>query len=397
MHVSGALPVRQFARQALDVARPATALPMDAALKQMSRLANLTPVALVRDFVALAIGPGRVSFQDYVKLRLFDHAFYAGNDRRQVVGQRRNRWLAFHANYRHDWMGMFEDKLASASYLAAFGLPVPETRAVFRDGLKAPSPALCRDRGELRCFLRREASYPLFGKPLDAFQSLGALALARYDRATDRVELLDGRLIALDALIGDIAQNYATGYLFQPLLAASAEVKALCGARVATVRAVTITTASGPQLFRACWKIPAGSNVADNYWRPGNLLAQIETTSGRILRVVSGTGLDLVQHTHHPDTGVRLIGVAVPQWEAIVATAIEGARVMRHMPLIGWDVAALDRGVTIIEMNDTPDLFLNQLADGRGVLDGELQSFLARQKSAAQAWKDANRRDALKL
>src|SRR5215831_1564348 len=125
---------RQQPTQALVVARANAALPMDAALKQMARVVDTSPIALVRDFAALAFGPGRVSFADYTRLRLFDVAFYQGNDRRQVVGRRRNRWLVFHANWRRDWTGMFEDKLASAGYLAAFGLPVPETRAIFREG-----------------------------------------------------------------------------------------------------------------------------------------------------------------------------------------------------------------------------------------------------------------------
>jgi hypothetical protein len=399
MQAARALDVSSEAKTSatMDVSRPTNAVPMETALRQMSLVSKMTPMALTRDFAALAIGPGRVSFADYMKLRLFDTAFYGDNDRRQVVGQRRNRGLVLLANYRLDWMGLFADKIASASYLAAYGLPVPAAQAIYCEALQSSTPTLCRNRDDLRTFLMTEENYPLFGKPTHAFQSLGSMGLKRYVSASNSVELADGSMVALDKCVADIANNYATGYLLQKLLTPHPAVKALCGDRLATVRVVTTATASGPKVFRACWKIPAGGNLADNYWRAGNLLAQIDPATGRVMRAMSGTGLALQQHTHHPDTQANLIGATVPLWDAIVSTAIEGAKLLRHMPLIGWDMASLDSGATIIEMNETPDLSLNQLADARGILDDEFSSFLQYQKAQAKVWKQANRRDALQL
>ena len=65
----------------------------------------------------------------------------------------------------------------------------------------------------------------------------------------------------------------------------------------------------GPKIIRACWKIPAGVNMADNYWRAGNLLAQIDMHSGRVLRVSSGAGLDVRCHDAHPDTDARSLAL----------------------------------------------------------------------------------------
>ena len=56
---------------------------------------------------------------------------------------------------------------------------------------------------------------------------------------------------------------------------------------------------------------------------------------------------------------------------------------MRHVPLIGWDIASTAEGIVIVEMNETPDFFLAQFAERRGVLDQDLKAFIAFQRRQA--------------
>jgi hypothetical protein len=183
--------------------------------------------------------------------------------------------------------------------------------------------------------------------------------------------------------VAEILQHYADGYVFQRFVTPHPAIRALCGDRLPTIRIVTLNADGNPKVFRACWKIPAGANVADNYWRDGNLLARIDVAQGKVLQVMSGTGLGLAHHTVHPDSKLEMIGFQIPHWDAMVATVTEGARLMRHVPLIGWDAAALESGPVIVEMNERPDFLLPQLADARGVLDAELTEALEIQKRKA--------------
>jgi hypothetical protein len=48
-------------------------------------------------------------------------------------------------------------------------------------------------------------------------------------------------------------------------------------------------------------KIPAATSIADNYWRPGNLLADLDPMTGVIRRVVRGKGLELEELSKHPE------------------------------------------------------------------------------------------------
>ena len=108
-------------------------------------------------------------------------------------------------------------------------------------------------------------------------------------------------------------------------------------------------------------------------------------------------GSSLMDHTEHPDTNAPLIGMTIPCWPEVTQTAIEAARLMRHMPLIGFDMAVSESGCVIVEMNHNPDFFLNQLADGRGVLDTEFTRLISGQKQKAHERRKAIKREARQL
>jgi hypothetical protein len=369
-------------RPVIDVERPQAASGIDAALMKMVAATKSSPLKIMRDYAGLAFGPGRVSFGEYTKLRLFDDAFWSGADKREVVGTKRNVAINHVVNFRHDWWGLLSDKIASASYLSAYGFPTISFKAIYADHIGGAAGRLLRDEAALRAFLLNEGNYPLFGKPAEGLQSLGSIALRR-PLADDMIEAVDGRAIPLDRLVAELVSHYATGYLFQPFTTPHPALAAFCGEKLPTFRLVTMAGDGEPMLFRACMKIPAGANMADNYWRSGNMLGRIDLSNGHLVKAVSGTGLDLVEHTHHPDTQAAIVGFEIPRWDAMKKTVIEAARLMRHVPLIGWDVSVMATGPVIVEMNETPDFFLNQLADARGVLDPAFNAFMARQKRAA--------------
>ena len=133
---------------------------MPAAFARMAEAAGAPPAHLMADFAALAFGPGRISFADYERLRLYDAAFWGAADRRAVAGAAQGRRIARIANFRRDCWGLASDRLASSAYLAAHGLP---TVADAGDLPRRPGRAgrqLLRTRDELRQFLREPRRRP---------------------------------------------------------------------------------------------------------------------------------------------------------------------------------------------------------------------------------------------
>jgi hypothetical protein len=380
---------------ALDVQRTSSDAPLASQLARIREATGLSHTAIVKSFVKLARGPGKISFGDFVRLRLFDASFHSGAQLLSFVGQRRNRDICVAVNYRHDWYGLLSDKVASTGYLSAHGLPTIPIAAIYAPAL-ANNGRVLTDRRALETFLT-EGRLPLFGKPVEGFQSLGSIALKQYIRSERAFETTNGGRIGLDELLSDIEQHYHSGYIFQPLVYPHADVARLCGDRLPCARIITAVTYSGAKVIRACWKIPAARNMADNFWRPGNLLAQIDMQSGEVLRVCSGTGLDVRICELHPDTGVGLRGFVVPHWDAMKQLALEGARLMRHVPLIGWDIAPGENGPIIVEMNETPDFFLVQFADRRGILDDEFRALMDFQDKNRQAHERQTKAEISKL
>ena len=345
---------------------------------QISEAQKENPMHMVQRYMRVAMGPGKLSPDDFMRLRLFDSASVQGASLMEFVGAKRYRDICITVNYRNDWMGMLSNKVASSSYLAYYGLPGVATKAVYmpRLGRGSEAPVL-GSAAELDAFLLDINNYPLFCKPIESQNSLGAAALMKVLPATRELVASDGASISIDTFIAEITAQYPEGYLFQALALAHPAISAVSGGRLATVRFFTIVAEDGPHLFRACMKIPAGENAADNYWREGNLLAQLDMETGRIMRVTSGHGLKAEEHTTHPDTGAALIGFVHPQWQEMRALALRGAALMHQVSMIGWDIACTAKGPVIIEMNELPDSFLMQYADRRGLLDDTFNRFVA--------------------
>lgn len=364
-------------QNALDVDRPDFNALTGQSLNQIRELSGCSLGTVLRSFAKLAWGRGKLSFADFVRLRLYDPAFGFESELNAFAGQRRNRDICVAVNYRHDWHGMLTNKVASLGYLAAYGFPTIPVRAIYAPEGARRGDLILADRSDLVRFLSSPEIYPLFGKPVEGLQSLGSIGLLSVSAANGALTRVDGKTISIAQLAEEIEAHYRSGYIFQSMARPHEKIAELCGQRLACVRLITALTESGPQILRGCWKIPAGENVADNYWRQGNLLARIDLSTGKILAVSSGSGVNLKMHETHPDTGVAMIGFQHPAWSEMKALALEGAMLMRHVPMIGWDLANTDTGPLIVEMNETPDFFLVQLADRRGIYDETFERFMA--------------------
>ncbi len=333
------------------------------------------------EIAKLSFGPGKLKVDEYLDLGLYDDTSLA-SDKRTFVGLdvMRDVWMT--VNFNNHWNGLLEHKLAATTLLAGFGFPTIATRALYSEIYDLPAVPTFKSADTLAAFLRDGSQYPLFGKPADAFQSIGSASLASYDKATDSVVMLQGQSIKVEDFAAEVANAYGDGYILQGRLDPHPSIQAVCGSRLATCRIVTIRGEDGVEVVRSLWKIPAGRNVADNFWRAGNMLGQLDAESGRVIRVQRGSGLAATSPEVHPDTGAQILGFTIPHFDQVKALAVNAHKVFKEVNLIGWDIAVGADGPVIVEPNITPDFFLPQVVDRRGMLDDKMKALIQRCKAA---------------
>ena len=364
-------------------------IPAPPSLAQIAKLAGRSQLSVAWEALRLRFGPGTFSFNEYVGLQLFESSI---PKKSAFVGFHAAQKIWMQANFRADLFGLVNNKLAADVLFAAHGFPVLQTVALFRQNVGLDSPFLIHNAQELRQFLITNPHYPLFGKPISGHQSLGTTSIERYDASQNCLITSTGHPLSLDAYMAYVLAQADQGYLFQRRAVPHKTVRDICGNRLATVRVLTIVTNKEARLHRACWKIPAGINVADNFWRSGNLLAQLNLNNGEVLRVICQNENGIEHITHHPETGEKLVGLTIPNWQEVTRLALEACKVIDGFALVGWDIAPTDDGAVLVELNETPDFRLHQLSDRQGILDAPFLAFLNERKKISTAWISAVRK-----
>jgi hypothetical protein len=359
----------------LDLAPPSVELDFAGAMRWVQENLRKSYGAQVIEILKLARGPGKLKPADYFEYRLFDDTRLSFADKQEFLGHNAATKI-FTKVISPFYYGITHDKVAADAFLRGAGFTVPETLAIYHPQRRVAG-ALCIDEvAALTDFIRKELAYPCFVKPIRGWQSRGTAALEAYDSTDDRLFRIGAEPVSVEAFVAELT-GFAHGVIFQELLRPHPEVARVCGERLSTVRPIVLAGRDGPEFFRGVWKIPGGDNIADNFWRDGNLLAAIEPEGGTVTRVVRGMGLAQEELETHPDSGGTLKGFALPLWEEALEISTALARLIPEFRVVSPDVAITDRGVVVVEINIGGAVALPQHATGKGYNDAQFRRFVA--------------------
>lgn len=327
-------------------------------------------VALVKEMMELSRGAGRLSPRDYFRFQLYDDERHTPESRKRFLSSSLH-WPITDKCSPIEWRATTEDKWLSYRILAGFGLPVPQTQAVvdktyrtFADDPKISTTA------EMEAFLRDTARFPIFAKPNGEMGSFGAFIVTGFEDG--KATFSDGRVYSCTELVDDVIG--ISPYLFQNTIENHEQIRKFASS-TATVRTVNLVAPDRVMTPFALLKIPVGDNIADNYWRTGNLVADIDLETGELRRVVRGVGIELEELEDHPDTGDRLLGMTLPYWRELLDLNTAAARLFAPIRYQSLDICLTDSGPMIVEINSGGDTNLPQLAGARGMLTDEVKAF----------------------
>lgn len=319
----------------------------------------------------LRFPPCRLGLSEYFDYRLFE-PHRSWSEKRLFVGWRGESALdAGNAPSTHLYA---DDKLALAQLLLDAGLPHPELLARYDHPQPRAFGRNLQGRAELMHWLRHEAVYPLFAKPVHAGFGNGAFLLQDIERSRDELLLGTGGCVGVEKWVGALANPEGLGYLFQRSLSPHASLSELLSGRLSSVRLMSLQLpGQAPYIYRVVWKIPRKFNIIDNFesGTTGNLLAAVDTQTGRVQRVIQGYGLDLRELDRHPDSGISVRDLVLPDWERLKEVSLAASRLLPEFRFQHWDVAFSADGPMLLELN----LFaaggteLSQLVDGRGLME----------------------------
>lgn len=274
---------------------------------------------------------------------------------RDVLGMnRRNVEYVQARNARRDFP-LANDKLRTKEVLAAAGCAVSPTLATVSS---------FAELSQLRQLLAGVDSFVI--KPARGSGGRGILVIAR--RAGNDFVTASGRLLRQDDLRRHIADvifgvyslDRADVALVEPRLIPAPFFAALYPDGLSDLRVITVDQ----RPVMAMLRVPTRASEGRANLHQGAIGLGVDLESGVIHRAwFRGRCVPT-----HPDTSEPLVGVQVPQWQALLTTAVKAAMAL-PLGYLGIDVVVdRERGPIVLEVNARPGLEIqnvNGIALGR--------------------------------
>lgn len=331
---------------------------------------GVTLLKQISDFMHLRKLKSGLTMQEYLSFELYDKKRSEYNS---YMGDLRARSAFYTANKLTSWDAA-SDKYFYHALVTAANLPTPKLIALAHKNRNASGAEALRTQEDIKAFLE-SCELPLFGKPVHGTHGDGAINII--SRKADIITTNLGETFAVKELVKQIAAHLDTeGYIFQSTLIAHPEIAKITNNRVATARILVFVGPDGPFVRDSVLRMPAGENTVDNFRRPGNLLAGINLETGELNEAIRGVGLSQERLSNHPDTGEKIAGKIVPDFEAAKELTCNASSIYPDLHIQSWDVAFTPEGPVLLELNPGGNFNIFQFANGRGLFDKDFRQFV---------------------
>lgn len=254
----------------------------------------------------------------------------------------------------HPFESMLNNKVVCAQILSPY-VRVPQTFAVKSGGDLTLIPnlkSITTMRAILEVIQRRQY---VFWKPISAGKGVGVRKIGWSDGQYQ----LDGNEISENALAKVLDDD--NNWFLCESMQQHRSLARLHPETTNTVRLITVRdqrTGCAQVLF-AVLRIGTKSTVPVDNGSRGGLISLVDIQRGTLseARALWEAG----EHTHHPDTGAPIRGVAVPAWNEAKEVATHLADLFPYLKLVAWDLLITDREVVVIEANASTGVNIIQM------------------------------------
>ena len=274
-----------------------------------------------------------------------------------------------------------KDEVGFARHCQEHGLKHAPNLFVFVDGCPANA-----DLPSIDLFVK-----PVRGAGTSDAERWNALEGGRY-RDSRGWEMDAGELLAhVQAL-----SSFVEPHVVQPAFHNHSSIADLTPNALCTVRMLTCRAESGGfELTNAAFHMPVSPRSAVDDFQAGGIASSVNVKTGRL-----GPATDLgvegqtTWHERHPFTRAQIEGRELPMWRDAVELVLRAHRAFSDHVVVGWDVALLHDGPTLIGGDCRPDVDILQRT-GRGPIGngrfGELLAYNLERRPATShfGWTDS--------
>lgn len=328
-----------------------------------------------REYLRLFRSKTKLHVQEYVQYGVYRTDLYTREQQAEFVSNQLCWPITFEV-CDMTWQAATEDKWLCTRILEMGGYPMPKSLAVIDTSARNwPDTHVISSPETLRDFLK-SAEMPVFAKENRGIASFGAFLVTAAD--DEALTLSDGTAISYDSFFADHIGDVA--YLLQPV-AQNHPFLARYTPNLCTVRVCILV--DGPQVHIpfCVLKMPTSDNVADSFWRKGNVACKVDTETGKIATIRTKDPFKTTDHEVHPESGLPLMGETLPHWQELMDLAREVAQIFPAVKYQSMDIAITPDGPLIIEVNTSGGFDLPQLATGEGFMKPEVRDFFRRHGS----------------
>ncbi|WP_170769630.1 sugar-transfer associated ATP-grasp domain-containing protein [Ruegeria lacuscaerulensis] len=321
------------------------------------------------DFNKVSKVPGRLNMVEYVRNGLHHIDRYTDSERAAFISNDLH-WPITHKCNHNGWSAAAEDKVVAYTLLEAAGVPVPKTLAVIDKSNRIyPRLKTIATAEQLRDVLLENLGSGLFGKITEGMVSFGAFLVKDANETTIVCEGRDP--VSYETFLAEIVGD--NSYVLQSVIQNHPDISQYASA-LATVRMVNLVRENDVYCPMAIIKIPQGDNIADAFWRPGNIACSVNVETGKIETVARRADKEVEFLDDHPEVK-GLMGLQLPFWRELVEVNERAARTFAPIRYQSTDISITESGPVVVELNYGGGFDLPQYASGRGMLTSEVREF----------------------
>ncbi|WP_267640173.1 sugar-transfer associated ATP-grasp domain-containing protein [Haloarchaeobius amylolyticus] len=271
-----------------------------------------------------------------------------------------------------DWGRLLDHKLAFHWMLSGFVEHRPTLHGLLRDGRFLPAAALHERDGEVTLASEGSAA-DAADRVLDLLDREQRLVLkwirggggnnVLICRATrDGAVEVDGETESRDRFARRVRE--LDDYLVSEFVEQAPFQERLYPDTPNTIRMITMVDEDGPFVPLVVQRMGSDRSYPMDNFSQGGLNAEIDPETGELSRATqlpeSGSP---VWYEDHPDTGTRIAGERIPNWDHIRDRMLEIAAHCQHVPYVGWDVLPTDDEgrFVVVEGNSYPGMKAMQI------------------------------------